>query len=237
MKSIIERLQEKDWSQTTADMHRQGYAIISNVLTKKECEDLARSYYDSNLYRKTISMERYRFGSGEYKYFKYPLPSLINDIRQTVYPHIAPIANKWMEVLNIDQRFPATHEALKKLCQDHKQVYPTVLILQYGEGGFNTLHQDLYGDIYFPMQLVLFLSEPGDDYTGGEFVLTEQIPRAQSKAIVLQPRRGDMLLFTTNFRPVKGAKGYYRVNMKHGVSPVRNGHRYTLGIIFHDALS
>jgi hypothetical protein len=182
-------------------------------------------------------MERYRFGAGEYKYFSYPLPSLINDIRQTVYPHIAPIANKWMEVLHLDQRFPATHEALRKRCHDHKQVHPTVLILQYGKGGFNTLHQDLYGDIYFPMQLVLFLSEPGDDYTGGEFVLTEQIPRAQSKAIVLSPRRGDMLLFTTNFRPAKGSKGYYRVNMKHGVSPVHTGQRYTLGIIFHDALS
>ncbi|HEY1165826.1 MAG TPA: 2OG-Fe(II) oxygenase [Chitinophaga sp.] len=237
MKSIIERLQEKDWEQTTAHMHRQGYAVISNVLTKKECEDLAHSYHDNHLYRKTISMERYRFGAGEYKYFSYPLPSLINDIRETVYPRIAPVANKWMEVLNIDQRFPVTHEALKKLCHDHKQVQPTVLILQYGEGGFNTLHQDLYGDIYFPMQLVLFLSEPGDDYTGGEFVLTEQIPRAQSKAIVLQPHRGDMLLFTTNFRPVKGSKGYYRVNMKHGVSPVHTGHRHTLGIIFHDALS
>ena len=237
MKSIIERLQEKDWNQTTEHMHRQGYAVISNVLTEKECGDLAHSYRDNHVYRKTISMERYRFGAGEYKYFSYPLPSLINDIRETVYPHIAPIANKWMEVLNIDQRFPATHEALKKLCHDHKQVQPTVLILQYGQGGFNTLHQDLYGDIYFPMQLVLFLSEPGDDYTGGEFVLTEQIPRAQSKAIVLQPRRGDMLLFTTNFRPAKGSKGYYRVNMKHGVSPVHHGHRHTLGIIFHDALS
>lgn len=237
MKSIIERLHEKDWDQTAADMHRQGYAVIRNVLNKKECEELVSSYTADNTYRKTVSMERYRFGAGEYKYFRYPLPSLINDIRQTVYPHIAPIANKWMEVLHMDQRFPATHEALKKLCHEKGQVHPTVLILQYGEGGFNTLHQDLYGEIYFPMQLVLFLNEPGEDYTGGEFVLTEQIPRAQSKANVLQPGRGDMLLFTTNFRPVKGSKGYYRVNMKHGVSPLHSGQRHTLGIIFHDALT
>lgn len=237
MKSIIERLHEKDWDQTAADMHRQGYAVIRNVLNKKECEELVGSYTADNTYRKTVSMERYRFGAGEYKYFRYPLPSLINDIRQTVYPHIAPIANKWMEVLHMDQRFPATHEALKKLCHEKSQVHPTVLILQYGEGGFNTLHQDLYGEIYFPMQLVLFLNEPGEDYTGGEFVLTEQIPRAQSKANVLQPGRGDMLLFTTNFRPVKGSKGYYRVNMKHGVSPLHSGQRHTLGIIFHDALT
>jgi hypothetical protein len=237
MKSIIERLQERNWDQTTEDMHRQGYAVVSNVLSKKECEELALAYNAADLYRKTISMERYRFGAGEYKYFRYPLPTLINDIRQTVYPYLAGIANKWMEVLNIDQRFPSSHEALKQLCQHHQQVHPTVLILRYGAGGFNTLHQDLYGDIYFPMQLVLFLNEPGEDYTGGEFVMTEQIPRAQSKAIVLQPRRGDMLLFTTNFRPVKGSKGYYRVNMKHGVSTVHTGHRHTLGIIFHDALS
>lgn len=237
MKSIIERLQEKNWDQTAEDMHRQGYTIVNNVLSKSECEALTHSYHDNDLYRKTISMERYRFGSGEYKYYRYPLPALINDIRQTVYPHIAAVANKWMEVLNINQRFPASHDALKQICNDHGQIHPTVLILRYGAGGFNTLHQDLYGEIYFPMQLVLFLNEPGDDYSGGEFVLTEQIPRAQSKAIVLQPRRGDMLLFTTNFRPVKGSKGYYRVNMKHGVSPLHTGHRHTLGIIFHDALS
>jgi len=237
MKSIIERLQEKDWNQTTEDMHRQGYAIIPEALTKKECEDLARSYHDPALYRKTIFMERYRFGAGEYKYFKYPLPSLINDIRQTVYPHIAPIANKWMEVLQIEQRFPRTHEELKQQCREKGQDKPTILILKYGTGGFNTLHQDLYGDIWFPMQAVLFLNEPGEDYTGGEFVLTEQIPRAQSKANVLQPKRGDILLFTTNFRPAKGSRRYYRVNMKHGVSPLHSGHRHTLGIIFHDALS
>lgn len=237
MNNMVERLKEKNWNQVAADMHRQGYAIVPSVLSKQECENLVASYDEGNRYRKTIVMERYRFGMGEYKYFQYPLPELVESIRQTVYPYIAPVANQWMEVLNIDRRFPATHEELKALCHAHGQTRPTVLILKYGEGGFNTLHQDLYGDIYFPMQLVLFLNEPGEEYTGGEFVLTEQIPRAQSKAQVLQPRRGDLLLFTTNFRPVKGSKGYYRVNMKHGVSPLHSGNRHTLGIIFHDALS
>jgi hypothetical protein len=237
MPTIIERLKEKNWTQVAEDMHKQGYAIVPDVLNKKECEDLIGSYNADHTYRKTITMERYRFGLGEYKYFQYPLPAIVNDIRQTVYPYIAPIANQWMEVLNIDTKFPATHEALKQQCHAHGQTKPTVLILKYGEGGFNTLHQDLYGDIYFPMQLVLFLNEPEEDYTGGEFVLTEQIPRAQSKANVLKPRRGDLLLFTTNFRPVKGSKGYYRVNMKHGVSPLHSGNRHTLGIIFHDALT
>ncbi|WP_110055798.1 2OG-Fe(II) oxygenase [Chitinophaga sp. S165] len=237
MKTITERLQGKDWQQVTDHMHEQGYAIVREVLTHKECNELIASYDADSTYRKTISMERYRFGAGEYKYFQYPLPDLITQIRETVYSHLAPIANKWMEVLQIEQKFPATHEALKLHCRERGQDKPTILILKYGRGGFNTLHQDLYGDVWFPMQAVLFLNEPGEDYTGGEFVLTEQIPRAQSKANVLQPRRGDMLLFTTNFRPAKGGRGYYRVNMKHGVSPLHSGQRHTLGIIFHDALS
>jgi hypothetical protein len=235
MQPIIERLQAKDWNLAATHLHEQGYALVPGVLNNKECDTLIEAYEADNTYRKTITMERYRFGKGEYKYFRYPLPDLITTIRQTVYPYLVPIANKWMEVLNIPQTFPAAHTALQTLCKEHGQTQPTILILKYGEGGFNTLHQDLYGDVYFPMQAVLFLNEAGEDYTGGEFVLTEQIPRAQSKANVLQPRRGDMLLFTTNFRPVKGSKGYYRVNMKHGVSPLHNGQRYTLGIIFHDA--
>ncbi|MCF6407089.1 2OG-Fe(II) oxygenase [Chitinophaga filiformis] len=237
MKTIAARLQEKDWQQVTINMHEQGYALVTGVLTRQECDDLITAYNADNTYRKTISMERYRFGAGEYKYFRYPLPDLITQIRETVYSHLAPIANKWMEVLQIEQQFPAVHEELKQRCREKGQDKPTILILKYGAGGFNTLHQDLYGDVWFPMQAVLFLNEPGEDYTGGEFVLTEQIPRAQSKANVLQPQRGDMLLFTTNFRPAKGSRGYYRVNMKHGVSPLHSGHRHTLGIIFHDALS
>ncbi len=237
MLSIIERLQQQDWEKAAASLHEQGYAVLPNILQKQECDALISAYNADDTYRKTISMERYRFGLGQYKYFRYPLPALISDIRQTVYPYLAPVANKWMEVLHIDTRFPPTLAELKALCDAKGQTQPTVLILQYGPGGFNTLHQDLYGEVYFPMQLVLFLNEPGTDYTGGEFVLTEQIPRAQSKANVLQPHRGDMLLFTTNFRPAKGSKGYYRVNMKHGVSPLHSGNRHTLGIIFHDALS
>ena len=178
-----------------------------------------------------------RFGLGEYKYFNYPLPDIIQQIRTNVYPYLAPIANAWFKALNIDTQFPLAHAELLQKCHDNGQQKATILILKYGKGGFNTLHQDLYGDIYFPIQAVLFLNEPDKDFTGGEFVLTQQIPRAQSKVIVLKPKKGDMLIFTTNFKPEKGIKGYYRVNMKHGVSGVTSGERYTLGIIFHDAIS
>ena len=237
MENIIHHLQAKDWEKIAENLHIQGYSIVENVLDASQCEMLTQLYQEADIYRKTVIMERYRFGIGEYKYFQYPLPRLITDIRETVYPYLAKVANKWMEVLNISKVFPLVHEELKQQCHDAGQTKPTVLILKYGAGGFNTLHQDLYGDIYFPIQLVLFLNEPDHDFTGGEFVLTEQIPRAQSKAIVLKPKKGDMLLFTTNFRPVKGSKGYYRVNMKHGVSELHTGSRHTLGIIFHDALS
>lgn len=236
-KNLQESINKIDWATVTESMHARGYALIPGLLDKEDCEQLIAAYTDNTLYRKTITMERYRFGLGEYKYFQYPLPPLIQTIREQVYPKLVSIANTWMEVLKTDQRFPPTLSALHELCGIHQQIKPTVLILKYGKGGHNTLHQDLYGDVFFPMQLVLFLNEPGKDYTGGEFVLTEQVPRAQSKATVLQPRQGDMLLFTTNFRPVKGSKGYYRVNMKHGVSEVSEGTRHTLGIIFHDALS
>ena len=180
-------------------------------------------------------MQRYRFGIGEYKYFQYPLPGIITELRENVYPNIAPVANQWMEELKSDKRFPQIHQEMKKICHQNGQTKPTVLILKYGEEGFNTLHQDLYGEIYFPLQVVFMLDQAGEDYTGGEFVITEQVPRAQSKANVLKPNRGDMVVFTTNLRSVKGSKGYYRVNMKHGISPVHSGNRHSLGIIFHDA--
>ncbi|HYG40793.1 MAG TPA: 2OG-Fe(II) oxygenase [Cytophagales bacterium] len=237
MKNIIQRLESRSWDNLLKDLRQNGYVLATNILTKEECKDLIEAYNDDNFYRKTINMERYRFGKGEYKYFDYPLPQLVTNIREYVYAKIVPVANTWMNALNINANFPLKHSEMKKLCHDHGQSKPTVLILKYGKGGFNTLHQDLYGEIYFPIQLVLFLNEEGEDYTGGEFVLTEQIPRAQSKANVLRPKRGDMLLFTTNFRPVKGTRGYYRVNMKHGVSPLHSGKRHTLGIIFHDAKS
>ena len=235
--NAIEKIVGADWKSLSESMHENGYALLKNVLHTSDCKSLIEQYTSKNAYRKTIVMERYRFGLGEYKYFSYPLPELIQSIRETVYPRLAPIANKWMQVLKIDKIFPDSFESLQSLCQANAQTKPTVLILKYGQGGYNTLHQDLYGEIFFPIQSVLFLSEPEEDYTGGEFVLVQQTPRAQSKAIVLKPQKGDMLIFTTNFRPVKGSKGYYRANMKHGVSGVHRGNRYTLGIIFHDALN
>jgi hypothetical protein len=237
MESIESRIAATDWSAVTESMHNNGYAIVPKILTEDECENLKSNYGNPEWYRKTIVMERYQFGLGEYKYFNYPLPSLIQSIRETVYPKLAPIANAWMRALNIDEVFPESHAEMQQRCWTNNQQKPTVLILKYGAGGHNTLHQDLYGEVYFPIQTVLFLSEPERDYTGGEFVLTQQTPRAQSKAIVLKPQQGNMLILTTNFRPVKGSKGYYRANMKHGVSEVHSGERYTLGIIFHDALT
>lgn len=226
-----------DWEKAIDEMNQKGFALLPAVLSADTCDNLISEYDSPSLYRKTITMERYRFGLGEYKYFNYPLPPLIQEIRETIYPHLAVIANHWMVLSGIDKTFPATFTELQAICHAAKQIHPTVLILKYGKSGHNTLHQDLYGEIFFPIQIVLFLNEPGSDYTGGEFVLTQQTPRAQSKAIVLTPRKGDMLVFTTNFRPVKGSKGYYRVNMKHGVSEVHGGERHTLGIIFHDALT
>lgn len=232
-----QKLQNTDWELVAGEMHEKGFAVIPNILTDKECSELIQNYDHPNAYRKTVVMARYRFGMGEYKYFNYPLPELIQQIRTEIYPQLVPVANLWFKVLNIDKQFPPTHRELLQQCHGNNQQKATVLILKYGKGGHNTLHQDLYGDIYFPMQAVLFLNEPGKDFTGGEFVLTQQMPRAQSKAIVLKPKKGDLLIFTTSFKPEKGTKGYYRVNMKHGVSEVHSGERYTLGIIFHDAIS
>lgn len=226
-----------DWSAIHHSLHEKGYALLPGVVPAAACAAAIQQYNEPSLYRKTVVMERYRFGLGEYKYFTYPLPPLVAQLRNAIYPQLAPVANAWMRALRTDIAYPDSLDAFLEQCHAQQQVKPTALILKYGAGGHNTLHQDLYGDVFFPIQMVLFLNEAGEDYSGGEFVLVQQVPRAQSKAIVLQPRRGDILLFTTNFRPVQGSKGYYRVNMKHGVSEVREGQRYTLGIIFHDALS
>jgi hypothetical protein len=234
--SINDRISALDWPGITKQLHDHGFVIVKDVLKPVECEQLIEEY-DADEYRKTINMERYRFGSGEYKYYKYPLPDIITHIREGVYPFIATVANAWMEELAIDKRFPGTHAEMKAISHQAGQTKPTVLILKYATGGFNTLHQDLYGEVYFPIQLVFMLDQTGRDYEGGEFVITEQIPRAQSKANVIKPDRGDMVLLTTNFRPVKGSRGFYRVNMKHGVSPLHSGNRHSLGIIFHDALT
>ncbi len=232
---MIEPLAHRDWERVASDMLEKGYAHIDNVLSDDQCSQLIAGFDDHQLYRKTVDMERYRFGAGTYKYFKYPLPKLISQLRREVYPKLAPIANQWMNDLKINLAYPERLVGLKQLCAKHNQNLATPLILKYEKGGYNTLHQDLYGEVYFPMQAVLFLNEYGKDYTGGEFVLTQQIPRAQSKAIVLHPKKGSLLIFPTNYRPMQGKKGHYRVTMRHGVSELHSGTRYTMGIIFHDA--
>lgn len=237
MVSVSQRIDTIDWGSIVQKIHDHGYANIAGVFSESECAHLIGLYSQDHLFRKTVSMERYRFGRGEYRYFDYPLPGLLEELRTGVYPRLVPVVNAWNRMLNAGAKYPEMHSDFIAHCRQHGQERPTVLILKYGAAGFNTLHQDLYGSVFFPFQMVLFLNEPGQDYTGGEFVLTEQIPRAQTKAIVLQPRLGDILIFTTNYRPVKGTRGHYRVNMKHGVSEVSSGVRHTLGIIFHDATS
>lgn len=237
MQDILSGTATINWGIIAEEMHEKGYAIIPRFLNQAQCEELKTTYNEPGIFRKTVVMERYRFGLGEYKYYDYPLPATIQKIRESFYPKLASIANYWMKSLKIDVQFPDSLKDLHALCRAHGQLKPTPLILKYRKGGYNTLHQDLYGDLYFPIQLVLFLNEPDEDFKGGEFILIEQTPRAQSKAVVLNPKKGDLLAFTTNFRPVKGSKGYYRANMKHGVSEVREGERYAVGIIFHDALS
>jgi uncharacterized protein len=236
-KVIREKISAINWQSVTDEMNKKGYSLVPQFLHYRYCKEYIDEYDNAELYRKTITMERHRFGLGQYKYFKYPLPDLIQTIREAVYPKLVPIANTWMKMLNIERRYPDKFDELQRLCHQYNQIKPTVLILKYEKGGHNTLHQDLYGDIFFPFQLVFFLNEVDDDYTGGEFVLTQQIPRSQSKAIILRPRKGGMLIITTNFRPVKGSKGYYRAQMRHGVSEVHEGERHVLGIIFHDALT
>jgi len=237
VENIKKQIAGINWKQVTDNMNEKGFALVPDFLNIESCSRLLNNYDNRDLYRKTIVMERYRFGLGEYKYFNYPLPGLIQIIREEVYARVSPIANGWMDMLGIEKEFPASLDKMQENCLSNGQSQPAVLILKYGKGGHNTLHQDLYGEVYFPMQLVIFLNQPGTDYTGGEFVLLQQTPRAQSKAIVLQPKKGDMLLFATQFRPVKGGKGYYKVHMKHGVSELYTGERHTLGIIFHDAKS
>lgn len=232
---LKQRIQQADWAAVTQSMNTKGYACIPNILSANDCDQLMGHYDQPSIYRKTIIMQNHGYGQGEYKYFSYPLPATVQTLRELVYPNLAPIANNWMQVLGIEKHFPTTLVELTELCHQHNQLRPTPLILKYYTGGYNALHQNLYGEIFFPMQLVVFLAEAGKDYRGGEFILVEQRPRMQSKAIVLNPGKGDVLLFTTNFRPVKGTKGYHRVNMRHGVSEVTFGERQTLGVIFHDA--
>lgn len=231
----MKTIQAMDWNEIYDSLNTRGYAVIPSVLSKGECQHIMGFYNDSELFRNVISMERYRFGKGEYKYFNYPLPPVIQVLREDFYQPLSVLANEWMKRLGIENQYPDNHPDMLRLCRQHHQNRPTPLILQYREGGHNTLHQDIYGDVYFPFQVVLVLSQHGIDHQGGEFILTQQVPRAQSKAEVIQPNQGDAVIFTTHFRPAAGKRGYFKVHVKHGVSEVKHGERYALGIIFHDA--
>ncbi|MEZ2131794.1 MULTISPECIES: 2OG-Fe(II) oxygenase [unclassified Sinorhizobium] len=235
VRSAETRVGKYDWTILGSELDNYGCAVIEKLLTAEECRKIAALYAHEEHFRSHIHMARHGFGKGEYRYFKYPLPDLIGGLRTALYPHLAIVANRWNERMGVDQSYPETHAQFLKLCHDAGQVRPTPLLLQYVPGDFNCLHQDLYGDLAFPIQVAILLSEPGEDFTGGEFVLTEQRPRMQSRVEVVPLRRGDAVAFAVHNRPVQGAKGNYRVNLRHGVSRLRTGQRHTVGIIFHDA--
>lgn len=224
-----------DWRQIGADLESHAYSVIGGLLSAAQCAALVKSYPDDGLFRSRIVMARHGFGRGEYKYFAYPLPEIVAALRSALYPPTAKIANRWNAALGIETRYPAEHDQYLARCHEAGQTRPTPLLLRYGAGDFNRLHQDLYGEHVFPLQVACLLSEPGKDFTGGEFVLTEQRPRMQSQAAVVPLRRGDGVIFPVQHRPVQGARGFYRANIRHGVSRLHSGHRHTLGIIFHDA--
>jgi len=226
---------EIDWEKVSAALDERGSAVIERLLSPAQCRALAALYAKDDLFRSRVVMARHGFGRGEYKYFAYPLPELVAAQRTALYPRLAEIANRWNAALGIKTRFPAEHKAYLKRCHAAGQRRPTPLILKYEEGDYNCLHQDLYGEHVFPLQLTILLSDPERDFTGGEFVMTEQRPRMQSRAEVVPLGQGDAVIFAVNERPVRGARGAYRVRLRHGVSRVRSGRRYTAGIIFHDA--
>ena len=232
---IDSRVDAYAWSSISEHLDAHGWAIVEKLLTAGECEAVAGLYADDRHFRSRIVMARHGFGRGEYKYFRYPLLDKVADLRTALYPRLAPIANRWNASMGIDVRYPDAHADFIARCHKAGQTRPTPLLLQYGEGDFNALHQDLYGEHVFPLQVAILLSEPEQDFTGGEFVLTEQRPRMQSRAEVVPLRRGDGVVFAVHNRPVRGTRGTYRVNLRHGVSRLRSGHRHTLGVIFHDA--
>jgi hypothetical protein len=229
------RLEVYDWADVADGLDTQGCAMLEALLSPGECRDLAGLYADDRLFRSRVVMGRHGFGRGEYKYFGYPLPAMVASLRSAIYPRLAPIANRWNAAMGVDMRYPDTHAEFLARCHAAGQQRPTPLLLQYGAGDYNCLHQDLYGEHVFPLQAAILLSEPGRDFSGGEFVLTEQRPRMQSRPQVVPLRQGDVAIFAVHQRPVQGTRGSYRVNLRHGVSCVRHGHRHTLGIIFHDA--
>lgn len=229
------RVEAVPWEQVSRDLDAEGFAIIKGVLSTEECDEIRGLYEKRGIFRSNVVMERHGFGRGEYRYFSYPLPDLIATLRTSVYPHLVPTANRWNEAMGINVRFPPKHADYIERCHRAGQDKPTPLILKYGTGDYNCLHQDLYGEHVFPLQLAILLSEPDQDFTGGEFVLTEQRPRMQSRPMVVPLLKGDGVVFAVRNRPVQGKKNVYRVNLRHGVSRLRSGSRHTLGIIFHDA--
>lgn len=234
--SVAERIDALDWTVAEESLSERGYAVTNSLLSPEECAELTSLYNDANRFRSKVIMERYRFGIGDYKYFGHPLPELVTELRQKAYPHLAEMANQWAEKLGDKaEKYPREHEAFLKTCHKAGQTKPTPLMLHYEAGGYNCLHQDLYGEVSFPLQVVLLLGQHGRDWEGGEFILVEQQPRAQSKPEVVVADQGQAIIFTTRYRPVKRSRGYYRVNLRHGVSRVHRGTRFTLGIIFHDA--
>jgi len=232
---IAARVHRYDWTAFAEHLGAYGWAALPNLLTADECADIARLYDDDDRFRSRVVMARHGFGRGEYKYFAYPLPPTVADVRDALYPPLAPIANRWNDAMGIEVRYPDAHAAFLERCHGAGQTKPTPLLLQYGEGDFNALHQDVYGEHLFPLQAMVLLSRPGTDFCGGEFVLTEQRPRMQSRAEVVPLARGDGVVWAVRNRPVQGTRGTYRVNMRHGVSRIRSGRRQTLGVIFHDA--
>lgn len=224
-----------DWARVEHDLDAQGQAVLPGLLEVAQCEALAAMYPDRNRFRSRVVMERHGFGRGEYQYFAYPLPEPLASLRPVLYARLQSIANRWNDTMGVDVSYPADHTAFLERCHAAGQVRPTPLLLQYGEGDYNCLHQDLYGEHVFPLQVAVLLSAPGTDFTGGEFVMTEQRPRMQSRPMVVPLGQGDAVVMAVHHRPVQGTRGPYRVQLRHGVSEVRSGHRHTVGLIFHDA--
>ena len=233
--SIQTRLCDLDWDRLTDQIDQFGWATTGPLLSNKECVALSAAYDEEGLYRSRVIMARHGFGQGEYRYFAYPLPDLVQQLRENLYARLVPLANRWREAVGVDDPFPSTFEDYIVRCHAAGQTRPTPLILRYDPGDYNCLHQDLYGDLHFPLQAAFLLSQPKDEFTGGEFVLAEQRPRMQSRVQVVPLEAGEAVIFAVNHRPVQGSRGTYRVAMRHGVSPLRGGRRHTLGIIFHDA--
>lgn len=234
--SSIRPADSLDWPLLERQLDQDGCAIIPSLLSLETCDAVSALYPQHAPFRSQVIMARHGFGRGEYKYFKYPLPDLVAELRRALYPRLVQIANRWYEHMDLPTRFPDSHGAFLARCHAAGQERPTPLLLQYDPEDYNCLHQDLYGEHVFPLQVAILLSEPEEDFTGGEFVLTEQRPRMQSRPQVIGLKKGDGLIFAVNQRPVKGVRGYYRVTLRHGVSRLHSGKRHTLGIIFHDAL-